>query len=371
VNLLHRYLFRELLGTTIAAVSLFAFVLLTGNAIKDIIERLADGILSLETSIKMLALLLPFVLTYALPMGMLTAVLLTLGRVSAANEITAMRTAGIGLARIGAPAVFLGVLGVAVCLAVNFVYAPRMRGQYREILSDAGRKSPLNLIVERTFIRDFPRLVIYVSKRDEGVLSDVWVWELDENRAIKRFTHGEEARVRWDEKASVLGLDLRNARVQEEPSDVSRPPRTGTSDLLSIEVALDRVFQRRMFERRIDWMGIMELIQERRRLQASPEPADRARLVRLEMTMHENAALGFSVLSFVLIGVPLGIQTRRKETSANLGIALLLTMAYYFLMISAGWVSKYPQYHPELLLWAPNVVFQLLGGWMWWRFGRN
>jgi lipopolysaccharide export system permease protein len=371
VNLLHRYLFRELLGTTIAAVALFAFVLLTGNAIKDLIARLADGILSLETSLRLLAMLVPFVLTYALPMGVLTAVLLTLGRVSASNEITAMRTAGIGLARIGAPAVFLGVLGVAVSLLINFVYAPRMRGQYREILNDAGRKSPLNLIVERTFIRDFPQLVIYVSDRDHGVLSDVWVWELDENRMLKRFTHGMEARVRWDEKANVLGIDLQHASVQEGPADASQAPETLTSDLLSIEVALDQVFQRRVFERKIDWLDLGELVVERQRLQASADPADRTRLVRLEMLMHENAALSFSVISFALIGVPLGIQTRRKETSANLGVALLLTMAYYFLMISAGWLAKYPQYHPELLIWVPNVVFQSLGGWMWWRFGRN
>jgi lipopolysaccharide export system permease protein len=371
LNLLQRYLFRELLGTTLAAVSLFAFVLITGNAIKDLVARLADGVLSLETALRLMAMLLPFVLTYALPMGVLTAVLLTLGRVSASNEITALRSAGIGLSRIGAPAVFLGVLGVAASLAVNFVYAPRLRGQYREILAEAGQKNPLALIVERAFIRDFPRVVIYVSERRRGLLSDVWVWELGDDRVVRRFVHGKEASVRWDEESNILGIDLRGVRVQEAPSDVNRPPETLTSDTLAIEVALDRVFKRKAFERKLDWLDIREMLAERRRLQAGSEPADRARLARLEMMLHENGALACSVLAFAAVGVPLGIRTRRKETSANLGIALAMTMAYYFLMISAGWLAKYPQFHPEVLLWLPNAVFLALGGWMWWRFGRN
>ena len=107
LNLLHRYLFREVLFSTVVAVALFAFVLLGGTAIHDIVGRAASGQLTLEQSAEMIGLLTPFVLTYALPFGLLTAVLLVLGRVSAQHEVTAMRSAGFSLMQIGAPVVFI------------------------------------------------------------------------------------------------------------------------------------------------------------------------------------------------------------------------------------------------------------------------
>jgi lipopolysaccharide export LptBFGC system permease protein LptF len=52
-------------------------------------------------------------------------------------------------------------------------------------------------------------------------------------------------------------------------------------------------------------------------------------------------------------------------------MALLLTMVYYSLLIAATWLKDKPDFHAEYLLWLPNITFQALGGWMWWRLGRN
>ena len=100
-------------------------------------------------------------------------------------------------------------------------------------------------------------------------------------------------------------------------------------------------------------------------------PEDVARLHDVRMNLHEKGALAFSVLSFALVAVPLGIQTRRKETSANLGIALGMMLVFYFGLTAVSWLGRRPELHPELLLWVPNLAFQLTGAWMWWQLGRN
>lgn len=372
MNLLHRYLFRELTFAALAAVTLFGVVLLAGNAMKDLLTLIADGRLSLGRGLGLAAMLGPFVVTYALPMGVVTAILLTLGRLSAQNEITAMRTAGIGLTRVGTPVLLLAVLGVVVSLLVNFEYGPRAKGEYRRLLSELGQSDPLSLVVPRQFIRGFHGFVIYVDRREGDELHDVWVWKLGKTRELEFIGHGERGVVTYREDENQLLLELRNGWLQPDPLDLegSFLPNPG-GQIVPIGIPLSELFKRKVFQKKPSNFTFKELVQERQRLRGSEVPAERRRLRDVEMTIHENAALAFSVLSLALVGVPLGIQTRRTETSANLGMALLLTMVYYSLLIAATWLKDKPDFHAEYLLWLPNITFQALGGWMWWRLGRN
>lgn len=372
MNILHRYLIRELLYSALVGIALFAFILLAGTAIKDLVGRVADGVISVFTAFQMIVILVPDVLTYALPFGLLTAILLTLGRVSAQNEITAMRASGIGLARIAAPALLIAVLGVAASLVINFSYAPNSKTRYREILSEAGSTQPINLIAERTFIREFKGLVLYVGRREGGILSDVWLWLLDDQQRVTLFARAPEGEVQWDQDLNRLNFALKNGLVEHrDVEQVAKYTPALSFGSLPLDFQLDEIFKRKTFTRKPDWLNLTELLAEQRRLKSSNDPDDRKRLTRVQMSIHEKATLGFSVLSFAIVGVPLGISTRRKETSANLGLALLLTFGYYFIMIVATWFEDQPNMHPELMFWIPNVAFQSLGAWMWWRLGRN
>jgi hypothetical protein len=120
--------------------------------------------LSITTFVRLVGMLIPAVAIYALPMGMLTGVLLTLGRLSADSEITAMRAAGLSLARIARPVLILGFLGCALGLYVNFQSMPAARVQYHKDLDAAVAANPLSFIVPKTFIRNFKGFVITSAK---------------------------------------------------------------------------------------------------------------------------------------------------------------------------------------------------------------
>ena len=86
--------------------------------------------------------------------------------------------------------------------------------------------------------------------------------------------------------------------------------------------------------------------------------------------------IGVLTLSFfllfigALIGVPLGIKVSRRETSANLGVAVLLALGYYMLTVSVTWLDRHPVYRPDLLFWLPNAIFLILGAWLFLRIER-
>jgi lipopolysaccharide export system permease protein len=91
------------------------------------------------------------------------------------------------------------------------------------------------------------------------------------------------------------------------------------------------------------------------------------RATKIDLVVSERYNNALAVLSFALIGVPLGIRVSRRETSANLGIAIALALSYYVMTTAIGWLEKAPQWQPELLLYLPNLLFVVLAAWLFKR----
>jgi lipopolysaccharide export system permease protein len=375
LNLLHRYLFASVLGTCLAAVGLFSFVLIVGNALKDLLGYLLAGQLEPGTFVRLILLLVPYSAAYALPMGLLAGILLVLGRLSAQGEITAMRAAGLGLGYIARPVFLIAALGVIASLAVNFEYMPRARTAYKETLAEAVRKNPLRFIVPRTFIRDFPGVVVYVGEKSGEVMRDFWVWQLDDQKRVRTFVRARSGRFDYREDSNTLVLVLTQVSVEtrggEQPEDFRRPPPVGVTEQMSVDLRLDNLFGKQTVRRKLSWMTFDELRAERARQAAQPPGAARDLAVaRVDFAFNEKASTAFAVLAFALIGVPLGIRVSRSETSANLGVALGLVMAYYFLSVMAGWLDERPDLRPDLLLWFPTLLFAGIGVFLFRRVDR-
>lgn len=380
IILLQRHIFKEVIVATTLAMGLFIFVLLLGNVLKDLADFVLAGKLDFWVFTKVLGLLIPYVASFALPMSMLTGTLIALGRLSYQNEITAMKSAGLSLYQVVAPIFIISFVGMFAAVLVNQHYAPQSRIHRKALLTEALSENPIGFIEECRFIYDFPGYVIYMGAREGSNMKDFWIWELDESKRVKLFLRAAEGDLKFSDTNKELILTLKDGTAEQR--DTEKPEAFSQSALDSLffeefPIALplkpllgdernrllrtkEKTFAQLMRERKI------ELAKE----ELKNEPISKERL-ELQFQIQKNFALAFSVFSLTIFGVPLAIQVGRKETYANLAIALVIALSYYFLTITVSWLEGMTYLRPDLLIWMPNLIFQSMGLWMFFRVGRH
>jgi lipopolysaccharide export system permease protein len=370
LGLLDRHIFKSVFLTCLGAVGFFTFIMAAANALKDLIGHFLSGRLSVRTTAELLVWLLPYAVMYALPMGILCGVLLVLGRMSAESEITAMRAAGLGLWRIARPIYVLGAAGMVCALFINLQFMPLARVKYKQELLNAVRTDPKLLLVPKTFIREFRNMVVYVGERRGETVKDVWVWRMDNESRVLSFLKARSGRIEFDETDNSLVFTAEGAvmetREAKSPEDFLEMPHVAPYESSSLKFPLEKLFGQRMISRKPDWLTFPVLLGEIARLKKPLAPggdeAERVQaLTKHRIVLQDKLAKAVAVLAFVFLAVPLGIKVSRRETSANLVVAVVLALAYYFLSEAAKWLEGYPQMRPDLLLWLPNIVFVWLG----------
>jgi len=380
LNLLHRHVLKEVLASTALAMGLFVFVLLLGNAMRDIAELVAAGKLDLMVFLKLMGLLIPYVAAYALPLGVLTGTLMALGRLSSQQEITAMKSAGISLYQIASPVLVISFIGMIAGVVVNLHYAPQSRLAYKHLMVRAISENPIGFIEERRFIREFPGYVIYMGDRDGPVMKDFWIWELDDEKRVKLFLRAKEGEINFDKTDNALVLTLRDGTAEQRDDSGSEgladePMRSLFFGELPIELPMGKIFgEKSQRQARIKEMTFSQLMVKRDLALAEETEAEKGiskNRMKVQMHMQKSFAMAFSVFSLAIFGVPLALQVGRKESYANLAIALIIAMTYYFLIIAVSWLEGARAMRPDLLIWLPNLIFQAVGFYLIQRANRH
>jgi len=368
VKTLNLYIFRRVLFSCFMAIALFTLVLLLGTAVKEVVALLGSGYLTWFEFLAMLATLIPFVVSYALPLGMLTGVLLVLGKLSSQNEITAMRCAGISLWRISAPILAIAVFGVSGSVMINNYYAPNAKAAYRSQMLSSISEDPLKVIVAKTFIRDFPGRILYIGEKNETEMKDFWIWQLDDNRNVYQLVRAKRGEFHFDEEQDALILTVFDGyaenRNSDDPDGLDKPLMAGSFKKGRIKLPLDRFLGRSTYNRKISVLNFNDLLEERKKTLVSTEltPEEKeVQVIRVQAQVQSNFALAFSVLSFTFLAIPLGIKVGRGESYANILVALGLAFVWYLAFVIVGWFEKNPAVRPDLLIWIPNLLFQVLG----------
>ena len=381
---LHLYLLRQIIASLVMTMAVFTFFLLLFNLFKEIITPLIQKQVTIDIAAQAIGLLIPFVWVFALPMAMLTATLLVFGRFSADQELTAARAGGISLASLTAP-VFIFSLMLCGCSAwFNMEIGPRCRVAYKDLIFKL--KAELSSSVqlpEGRFIPDFNGRIVYVGKNRGQQLEDIIIYNFQTSTNDASTIHCPRARFQVDLARKQVTMELFEARIITTSGN-----REFLSTFASYPITLEFGSEAKQTRRnKIEEMTFSQLQEELRRLEQqvtiprinntsgsdnSGEAASlRALTTPLRVQIHRRVATSFACFAFTLVGIPLGIRVHRRETNVGFFIALLLVAAYYGLLVTAQSLDTRPEFYPHLLLWLPNLIFQVAGIFLFWRANRG
>ncbi|MBI5685580.1 MAG: LptF/LptG family permease [Verrucomicrobia bacterium] len=360
MSILQRYIARQVLFTLVVAVAVFSAILLTGNALKQLLELLSTKQVPAGAVLQQLLYLVPFVMTFSLPMGMMTACLLVFSRLSADNEISAMRACGQSFWQLIAPVLAASFLLSLVCLYFNLQQAPLLKAAFKQGLSHLGLSHPTALLEPGRFNDDFPGYLIYVSSSDGERIRDVSIYQLDTRGNVIqkiRATHGE---LHPDLARKHIVITLHNVKNEvHDPNDPNNPQRIRPGVIaadyqLTMDIA--PMIEAKRVRRDTNHLTFTELVAAIVHLKqrgVNPSP--------YVVRAHRQWATSFSCLAFAMIAIPFGIRSQRRETSIGIAWSLALAFGYYFLIIVGEALANKPQFYPEVIIWLPNFIFQALG----------
>jgi lipopolysaccharide export LptBFGC system permease protein LptF len=370
LQIVDRYIGRQVFLATLIGVVVLSFVLVLGNLFKDVFELLVDKHLPLGAVLQFVAYILPFSLIFTIPWGLLTAVLLVFGRLSADNELVSLRMAGMSLWRICVP-VFLIALGLAsLSLWINTSIAPRSQAKMKGAMYDMVTENPASLFVANEPITDFPGYEIFAKQREGNVLKDVTIVKLNDLKYAEITNHAKSAVIGYDEAAGVLELELIEAnQIFRNMSDVkdieayTAGHRWGT---LNVEIDLTELRDK---ARRVSPSTLPS--HELARRIAEDETLSRKKKSVMRTEIHKRVSFSMACITFVLIGIPLGVTAQRRETSVGFLLSLAIAIVYFLFIIIADTFRGKPDAMPHLLMWLPNIVFIGLGLFLFFRLSRK
>jgi LPS export ABC transporter permease LptF len=380
VKLLDRYVGTQVLVTGLFAVVVLSVVLVLGRIFKELLDLLVNNAAPLDLILSIIGYILPFSLVFTVPWGFLTAVLLVFGKMSAENELVALRSSGVSITRICAPVFVISAGCVALCLWINVEVAPRAQLKMKDALYNIATSNPLAMFGSDKVIDAFPGHKIYIEHNEGAQLFNLLVYEISEGFDPMRVVFARRGLLETDAEKKQLLLHIYDGRLEQRdaasPEDLNKLIHGVVVQESTLPISLAKLYEKNQKKRGMSAMTTAELLE---RAEAGPvagekelTPRKKAAKKAAALTeVNKRFSFSFASFAFALIGVPLAITAHRKETSIGFLLSLVVAFVYFFFIIIADTLRDKPKAHPELLVWLPNVLFISIGAWLFYRLSRR
>jgi len=372
MTILERYIGRSFLAAALLAWLMLTFVLIVGLLMK--VTTLVSRGMKPEIIGKYVLSGIPETLSITVPLAVLFSALLVFGRLSADSEIAAMRACGINLLKLMRGPLLAGLLLTSFCFYVQNEVAPASNLMRRQCANNVDASSGLAIFEPGRFIRDFNHIEIYFERKQGDFLHNIIITDA-RDAARSREVRAEKAEI--TQQGADIRLVFHQARV--DPILADRPG-AGTADRFTY--VLTNAVRERVFSKKDKNLNLPELLEEipkaketlaaaRASNRADPTPMNRTNVNKhktrvrcLLFEIHRRAAFALTPLCFVFVGIPLGIRSHRRESTAGIGIALGVAFTFYLCQIAAEAAVRSPFLPYQALIWFPVVLCLGIACWL-------
>ncbi len=350
-----RYIWHEVLSHALLGGALFTFILFM-KYLGQLLEMAARNSASLGSVAKIFLFMLPNILSFTIPMAVLVGVLLGLSRLAADSEITAMRAVGIGVWFFVRVVSAIAIVGWGISLADSLYVAPRATAALLNIESSLKDQQASFQVEPRVFYEDFKNYVLYVQDIRAGTGASRWqrifLADLSDPVAPK-ITTAEEAVVA-DSGAHTILMRLRNG-TEHDMVSTNGAPQYQVSTFVESELPLTIGTQE---DAHIGHNDTPILAMGNRVLyERTKGPGGKPYLIEL----NKRFAYPSACLVLMLIGIPLGLSSRRGGKSAGFVVTIALVFIYYFLSMTGTSLAREGKVPVFAGVWAANILFAFFG----------
>ncbi len=371
-RLIDRYLLREIVPPFLVGLLLVMFVLLM-NQVLLLADLFIDKGVPVLKAFRVLGLLVPSMLVFALPMAVLMGILGGLARLSADSEIVAFRSLGVGPRRLAGPLMLFGLGGFLLTLPLALDIAPHANDAWVRTMTESVIARVRLNVEPLVFNETLPGMVFLV--RDVGrdkVWHDVFAY-MGKDPSNPRLVMARSGTVRlFPEKRRAI-LELADGHVYSGPLAAPGEDTLTTFERLEEEIDVEGLFPSVSNAKRVREKDIGELIRDLKVLQAaSPGRQPNVRQIRAHrIEIHKKLALPAACLVFALIGLPLGVMTGRAGRTGGFSLGLVIILLYYALITAGEKAAMDGRLSAFLGMWSPDIIIAVAGAWLFARLGRG
>jgi LPS export ABC transporter permease LptF/LPS export ABC transporter permease LptG len=371
-KLINRYLLREVVPPFLVGLLLITFVLLMNQVLLLADLFIDKGVPALQ-AVRILGLLVPSILVFALPMAVLMGILGGLARLSADSEIVAFHSLGVGPRRLARPLLFFGLYGFLLTLPLALIVAPRANNAWVRTMTDSVLARVRLKIEPLEFNETLPGMVFFV--RDVGrdkIWHDVFAYTV-KDPAEPRLIMARTGIVHLFPENRRAILELTDGVVYSGPPSAPAEDTVTTFERLEEEIDVAGLFADVSNEKRVREKDIGELVRGLKDLEAvrPAGPVEQRQIRAHRIEIHKKLALPAACLVFALLGLPLGVMTGRAGRTGGFSLGLVIILLYYALLTAGEKAAMDGHLSAFLGMWAPDIILALAGALLFWRPGRG
>jgi LPS export ABC transporter permease LptG/LPS export ABC transporter permease LptF len=375
MRIITRYILREVTSHALLGGALFTFILFIRDLGK-ILELFVRDTASLTDVARIIVYTLPNALSFTIPMAVLVGILLGLSRLAADSEVTAMRASGMGVLDFVRIVSIISLAALALGLFNSLYLAPRAAANLIA-LGDSLKSSQASFEVQpRVFYEEFKDRVLYIQDVSPAAGAALWhhifLADLTEP-ANPHITTADSAIVvngaPNTPDAQTIRLHLLNGGSHE--TSATDPNQYNISTFSTTDIPIETEAQEDTHLGRINTPILALPLRELwRRANSSIATNHRtAAIYRIEF--YKRFSYPFACLVLMLVGVPLGISSKRGGKSTAFVLTILLVFIYYFFSSIGVAFAQSGKVSPFLGVWGANLSFAAAGALLLFQMSRG
>jgi lipopolysaccharide export system permease protein len=347
-TLLDRYIFTELLSPFCLSLSVLVFIMVTRESLR-LVELLVSKGVGLWAVLKVFAHLLPSFLVLTLPIAGIIASITAFGRLSLDKELVAMRAAGLSLLRLAQPVMLFSLMVFGLTLWLAQWGQPWSSVNLKKVALHLLRDQ-LALALDRgSFAEPIPKMTIYVSEKGDQTSGGIFISD-ERNPQDPRIIVAHAYHVLIDSSADLVALRLRDGVIHSRPDEIDQYQLASFSSY-DLKLSLSQSGYAAT-EERPSYHQLVERLNETQ----WRDPSALRRMIEY----YKDMAFPTASLILCMLGVPVGIVSKRSGRIGGFAVGVAVIIAYYVMNVGGEFLVTATVISPFVGAWLPNIVFLVI-----------